>query len=356
VCGIHGEIPARRSPVAEQRSPDAAAAMSTEAPPTQAPLPERRRRRVTRLSGRDRVAVSIMVGVPLALVVGLVWLPTLASVLLSFTSWDGIGGLGAIKWVGFRNYDQIFSIYPPFFPALRHNLTWLLVLAVIPTTFGLFLAYLLDKNLRGSSIYQSAFYLPVVISLAVVGLMWELIYAPEEGIINNLLGRTGQDNLIDWLGDPSLNLWAVLVAASWRHAGYVMILYLAGMKSVDTALREAAAIDGASEWRAFRTVVFPALKPINVVVAVITVIESLRAFDIVYVINRGRNGLELLSTLVTDNIIGEASRIGYGSAIGVILLVIALVPIITYVVFAFKEDDVGASAVVVAGAPPDGGK
>lgn len=295
-----------------------------------------------------------MVGVPLALVVGLVWLPTLASVYLSFTSWDGIGGLGAIKWVGFRNYDQIFNIYPPFFPALRHNVIWLLVLALIPTMFGLFLAYLLDKNIRGSSIYQSAFYLPVVISLAVVGLMWELIYAPEEGILNNVLGRTGQNNLIDWLGDPSLNLWAVLVAASWRHAGYVMILYLAGMKSVDPALREAAAIDGASEWRAFRTVVFPALKPINVVVAVITVIESLRAFDIVYVINRGRNGLELLSTLVTDNIIGESSRIGYGSAIGVILLVIALVPIITYVVFAFKEEDVGHVS-NLAGAPPDGG-
>ena len=187
--------------------------------------------------------------------------------------------------------------------------------------------------------YQSAFYLPVVISLAVVGLMWELIYAPEEGIINTILGRNQQDNLIDWLGDPSLNIWAVLVAASWRHAGYVMILYLAGMKSVDPALREAAAIDGASEWHAFRTIVFPALKPINVVVAVITVIESLRAFDIVYVINKGRNGLELLSVLVTENITGETSRVGYGSALGVILLVIALVPIVTYVVFAFREEE-----------------
>ena len=96
-----------------------------------------------------------------------------------------------------------------------------------------------------------------------------------------------------------------------------MIIYLAGLKAVDPSLREAAAIDGASEWHAFRTVVFPALKPINIVVAVITVIEALRAFDIVYIINNGRNGLELLSVLVTDNIIGEASRVGYGSAIAV---------------------------------------
>jgi multiple sugar transport system permease protein len=280
----------------------------------------------------------VMLGVPLVFVVGLVWLPTLASIYLSFTSWDGIGGLDTISWVGTTNYDQIFSIYPPFWPALRHNLIWLGFLAVLPTTFGLLLAYLLDKNIRGTRAYQSVFFLPVVLSLAVVGFIWQLVYAPEQGLINNILGRTEQGQIINWLGDPSLNLWAVLVAAAWRHAGYIMVLYLAGLKSVDPALREAAAIDGASEWYAFRTVVFPALKPINIVVLVVTVIEALRAFDIVFIINKGRNGLELLSVLVYDNIVGEASRIGYGSALAVILLVISLVPIVTYVANTFGRD------------------
>jgi multiple sugar transport system permease protein len=165
------------------------------------------------------------------------------------------------------------------------------------------------------------------------------VYAPEQGLINNLLGRTEQGEVINWLGNPDLNLWAVLVAAAWRHAGYIMILYLAGLKSVDPALREAAAIDGASEWYAFRTVVFPALRPINIVVLVVTVIEALRAFDIVFIVNKGRNGLELLSVLVYDNIVGEASRIGYGSALAVILLVISLVPIVTYVANAFGRDE-----------------
>lgn len=290
-----------------------------------------------RLALRDRLAVTLMLGVPLAFVLGLVWLPTLASMLLSFTRWDGIGGIDTIEWVGTQNYKQIVDIYPPFWPALRHNLYWLAFLVLVPTTLGLLFAYLLDKQVRGSRIYQSIFFLPVVISFAVVGYMVQLIYAPEEGLINNILGRTDQDDLIDWLGNPDLNLWAVLVAAAWRHAGYIMVLYLAGLKSVDPALREAAAIDGASEWHAFRTVVFPAMKPINIVVLVVTVIESLRAFDLVYVINRGRNGLELLSVLVTDNIIGEASRIGYGSALAVILLVIALVPIVTFVANTFRE-------------------
>jgi multiple sugar transport system permease protein len=292
---------------------------------------------IRRLSLGDRLTVTLMVGIPLLFVVGLVWLPTFLSGVLSFTSWDGIGGFSQIEWVGTRNYQQIFEIYPPFWPAFRHNLIWLVFLALVPTTFGLLLAYLLDKNIRGTRVYQSVFFLPVVLSLAVVGFIWQLVYAPEQGLINNILGTTEQGNLIDWLGNPDINLWAVLVAAAWRHAGYIMILYLAGLKSVDPALREAAAIDGASEWYAFRTVVFPALRPINIVVVVVTVIEALRAFDIVYIINRGRNGLELLSVLVTDNIIGEASRVGYGSALAVILLVIAIVPIITFIVQEFKE-------------------
>jgi ABC-type sugar transport system permease subunit len=311
--------------------------MATDAAAVRDRAGARRRRRVGRLTAGDRVAVTLMVGVPLAFVVGFIWFPTLASVYLSFTNWDGIGGVDTINWIGTTNYQQIVEIYPPFWPAFRHNLIWLVFLALVPTILGMLLAYLLDKQLRGSRVYQSIFFLPVVISLAIVGFIWQLVYAPEQGLINNILGTTEQGNLINWLGDPQLNLWAVLVAAAWRHAGYIMILYLAGLKSVDPALREAAAIDGASEWYAFRTVVFPALKPINVVVVVITVIEALRAFDVVFVINKGRNGLELLSILVYDNIVGEASRIGYGSALAVILLVISIVPIAIFLANVFKE-------------------
>jgi multiple sugar transport system permease protein len=117
-----------------------------------------------------------------------------------------------------------------------------------------------------------------------------------------------------------------------------MIIYLAGLKAVDPALKEAAAIDGANERQAFFRVILPTLRPVNVIVLVITVIEALRAFDIVYAINKGRNGLELLSVLVTENIVGEASRIGFGSAIAVILLVISLGFIATYLSQLFKEE------------------
>jgi multiple sugar transport system permease protein len=202
----------------------------------------------------------------------------------------------------------------------------------------MFLAVLLDKNIRGTRIYQSILYIPVVLSLAIVGFIWNLQYAPEQGFINNVLGTTHPDNLIEWLGNKDINLWAVLVAASWRHVGYIMVLYLAGLKSVDPTLREAAAIDGANERQAFFRVIFPVLLPINIIILVVTVIESLRAFDLVWILNRGRNGLELLSVLVTQNIVGESQRIGFGSAIAVILLSISVVPIIVYLSRTLRED------------------
>lgn len=279
----------------------------------------------------DRAALALMLGVPALLVVGLVWLPAMATILLSFTRWDGIGGLGTIEWIGVQNYADAFTIYPPFQPALRNNLVWLAVLFTVPTLLGMLLAVLLDRELRGGSVYRSAFYLPVVLSLALIGFVWQLIYSRDQGLLNAFLALVSDAPAVDWFGNPDINLYAVLVAAGWRHTGYIMLLYLAGLKAVDPTLREAAAIDGAGPVRTFTRVVFPSLLPVNLVVVVVTVIDALRAFDIVWIVNRGRNGLELISALVTTNVIGEASRVGFGSALAVVMLAISLVFIVVYV-------------------------
>ena len=289
-----------------------------------------RRRRYTLLTRRDKILLALMVGIPLALDVILIWGPTLASVLLSFTNWDGIGAPEAKNWVGFKNYQFLFTGYSQFWPAFAHNVIWLLWLTFIATPLGMLFAVLLDREIRGSRIYQSVFYLPVVLSLVVVGFIWELQYYATEGFINNALGLVKSGHLIDWLGDSRLNLYAVLVAASWRHIGYIMILYLAGLKSVDPSLREAARVDGATEVQTFFNVVFPVMAPINVVIVVVTAIEALRAFDIAFIINQGKNGLELLSILITNNSLSEATLVGFGSAIAVVLLLISLVPIVTF--------------------------
>jgi multiple sugar transport system permease protein len=287
---------------------------------------------INQLSGVDRVVVGLMVVVPTLLVLWLVWVPAIGSVLLSFTNWDGIGPVSSVEFIGTKNYSDVVSIYPPFWPAVQHNLIWLAVMFLVATPFGMFLAVLLDRELRGTRVYQTAIYLPVVLSLALVGFIWQLIYSRDQGLINQVTGGT-----IDWYGDPQYNLWAALVASSWRHVGYVMLLYLAGLKGVDPSLREAAKVDGANERTTFFKVVFPVMAPINIIVLVITVIESLRAFDLAWVINKGRNGLELLGTLVTSNVVGEASRIGFGSAIASIMLVLSSVFVALYIRYIMRE-------------------
>ena len=111
---------------------------------------------------------------------------------------------------------------------------------VIATPLGMLFAVIIDRGIRGSRIYQSILFLPVMLSLALIGIIWELIYSPNYGLINTIIGQNHDDNLIAWLGNPHLNLWALLVEASWRQAGYVMVLFLAGLKAVDPSLREAA--------------------------------------------------------------------------------------------------------------------
>ena len=282
------------------------------------------------LTRYDRRILILMVGVPLLLDVALIWWPTLSSVVLSFTNWDGVGPVTAQNFVGFKNYQFMFTGYTLFWPAFLHNVIWLAWLAFIATPLGMFFAVLLDRDLRGSRLYQSVFFLPVVLSLVIVGFIWELQFSPTEGFINNALGLVKSGNIIDWLENPRINLFAILVAASWRHVGYIMVIYLAGLKSVDPTLREAAKVDGANELQTFFRVIFPVMAPINVVIAVITAIEALRAFDIAFIINQGKNGLELLSILITNNSISEASLVGFGSAIAVVLLLISLGPIIVF--------------------------
>jgi multiple sugar transport system permease protein len=294
-----------------------------------------------------------MLGVPVLIDLAFIWFPALGSIVLSFTRWNGIGGLHLGRTCqpppapsvlqngclyGVQNYHQAATVYPQFWPAVQHNLIWLAVFICFATPLGMLFAVIIDRGIRGSRIYQSIFFLPVMLSLALIGIIWQIVYSSQYGLINGLLHNTAPNTAIDWLGNPKLNLWSVLVEATWRQAGYVMVLYLAGLKSVDPGLREAASLDGANSWQTFWRVVFPTLRPINAVILVVTVIESLRAFDLVYITNGGVNGLELLSAMITTQIQGVGD-IGYGAALGVVLLVISLVPITFFLVQQFRKDN-----------------
>jgi multiple sugar transport system permease protein len=118
-----------------------------------------------------------MAGIPSLIVVSLVWVPALGTVVLSFTDWDFFSSLREAKNVGLQNYEDVVTTYPPFKPALQHNLIWLAFFFLVPTPLGMYMAVLLDRELRGSRIYETAFFMPVVLSLALTGFIWQLIYS-----------------------------------------------------------------------------------------------------------------------------------------------------------------------------------
>lgn len=301
----------------------------------------------------DRRWIFLFVAIPAFIHVMLVWVPSIGSIFLSFAEWNSLSPLSTIKWVGFKNYQDIFTVFDVnLYPALFNNLVLMLWLFLC-TALGMLFAYLLDKNIRGTRIYQSVLYLPTVLSGAVVGFIWKgVMFNQQLGLLNKLWPG---DN-IDFLGDSSTmfafqlpfldfpiglsrNFAAIMIASAWQHVGYIMVLYLAGLKAVDPSLREAASIDGANGWQTFRHVIFPSLKPVNVIVAVITVIQSLRAYDIVAALGSNR-GTQVIGTLVISTISGENSgRVGIGSAYAVVLLLLSLGFILYYVTDNFRRSE-----------------
>jgi len=290
---------------------------------TAAKSKSRRRRAFTK---GDRFTLSMFIGVPAFLHIVWVWIPALLTIALSFTYWNGVQ-LSNIRWAGLANYDTIFTASPQFWSAMRNNTYWLLWFSLIATPLGVLLAYQVDRRIRGHKIYESVYYIPVVLSLAVIGIIWRFM----------LGGYPGIEDAIPIFGNYDINTYVILSIASWRHIGYIMLLYLAGLKSVDPSLREAAAIDGATEWQSFKKVVLPAMKPVNVIIIVITVIESLRAFDLIYIIYGTSTGWPILGMLVFQNIYGQSASM-LGAAYAVILLLLSITPIVFYLRTVFRDD------------------
>ena len=286
------------------------------------------------LSQGDRFTLSAFVGIPTLLQIILLWVPAVVTIVLSFTYWNGVR-LEDIRWAGFQNYKTIFVNEPLFYQALKNNGIWLAFFVLVATPLGILLAYQVDRDIKGHAFYESIYYLPVVLSLAVIGIIWNFMLQPG-GFVQGLMGLDIGNAISIW-GNPDINTWVILGVASWRHIGYIMLLYLSGLKSVDPALKEAAAIDGATEWQIFRKIILPTMQPVNIIIVVITLIESLRAFDLVYIIYGNPTIFPLLNLLVFQNFAGQGISMK-GAAYAVILLVLCIVPIITYLRVTFKED------------------
>ncbi|WP_158866369.1 carbohydrate ABC transporter permease [Leifsonia sp. AG29] len=288
---------------------------------------------------RRRVSVPPPVVVLLVLVpflleaVGVFW-PAINGIAISFLKWNGFA---PPQNVGLENYTRMFSD-PVFFTALKNTGLWLVLFGGISFVGGLAAALLLQSERRGVGLYRTALFLPIVFSLVVTAMIWNAIYQPN-GMLNTLLDAVGLGSLKHvWLGDPSTALYAVIVAALWRQIGYVMILFIAGLKAIDPSLIEAARVDGANWGQRLRYVVLPQLRSVNLVVLSVLVIDALRSFDIVWSMTGGGpyRSTELLSTYMFSTAF-TSRQLGYGSALAVVIFLLAVGVIISYLVRAFSE-------------------
>ena len=274
--------------------------------------------------------------VPLAVEAFWVFWPALQGFWLSLTSWDGVS---APAFVGFGNFADLFSD-PIFRDSALNTLIWLVLFGGLSAVGGLALALLLQREGKGVGFYRAALFTPVVFSLVATSLIWQALYQPD-GLLNKLLGGLGLESWQHaWLADPDTALYAVLVPALWRQVGYVMVLYLAGLKGIDPSLFEAAKIDGAGRWQQFRYVTWPQLRSVNSVVLSVIIIDSLRSFDVVWSMTKGGpyHNSELLSTYMYAEAF-QSLRLGYASALAVVIFVLAFGVIVAYLVRAFREDD-----------------
>lgn len=273
---------------------------------------------------------------PVAFEIFWVFWPALNSLSLSVTRWNGIT---PAEPVGLQNFVDLWQD-PIFRTALTNNVIWLLGFGVLSIVIGLSLAVALNKPAPMVGVYRSAIFLPMVVSLVVTGLVWRVMYAPE-GPINATLELIGLESLQrQWLADPDLALYAVLIAAVWRQVGYIMVLYLAGLKATNESLEEAAAVDGANAWTRFWRIVMPQLKGVHTVVFAVTVIDALRTFDIVWAMTRGGpyNQTQLLSTYMFQQAF-TAGNLGYASAISVVIFALAIGFIIVYLARQAKNEE-----------------
>lgn len=248
--------------------------------------------------------------------------PIFQSLWISFYDWDG---LGEAKWIGLANYSELWAD-ANFYTALKNNVIWL-VLYLLAVPAGLFIAIFLNQTVRGIRLYKSLFFFPFVISQVVVGLIFSWFYAPDFGLLYELIEKlTGTG--IALLADPDYVTYGIIAAGLWPQIAYVMILYLTGLNNVAPDQVEAARLDGAKGWRMLWYVILPQLRPATFIAVVVTVIGALRSFDLVSIMTSGGpfGSSRVLSYYMYETALSEYGyRMGYGAAIAVVLFAIMMI-------------------------------
>lgn len=242
-------------------------------------------------------------------------------------------------FVGLRNYTILFRD-PIFLQSLKNNIFLVVGSLIAHLLIALFLANILFAKLRGSNFFQSAFFLPSVVTGVAVGLTWTFIFNSEFGMVNRILEILNLAQFQrQWLADESTAMLAIIIAVMWQFVGYHMVIQLAAMKNISDEIYEAAELDGASKWRQFTDITLPLIKPVLAVDAILIITGSLKYFDLVFVMTRGgpNHATEVLSTYLYYQGF-RTLKYGYASAIGNILLLLCVLAVVLSN-WIFKSDD-----------------
>ncbi|MGP3958646.1 carbohydrate ABC transporter permease [Nonomuraea sp. 3N208] len=259
----------------------------------------------------------------LLLFLGVIVVPFLMNVGVSFTRWSGVG---TPRWIGFDNYTRLLQD-ERFWQSFQHNVALIVAMAIVPTAIGLVLAAALFDYIgkrfgaRTASALRAMYYLPQVLPVAVAGVVWGWMLHPSYGAVNQIFGLE-----LDWLGDPDLALATVMAVMVWFQLGYPVVIFMAGLQRVDPAYYEAAEIDGASWWRKFWHITIPQIRPEIFVVLLTCTIAALKVFGPIFVLTRGGPGnATMVPSYFSYLNFFQKSNVGYGSAIATVLALIIIV-------------------------------
>jgi ABC-type sugar transport system permease subunit len=267
-----------------------------------------------------------------AFFVAFVGWPIIRSIYLSLTSWTGFG---SPSFTGLANYTRLASD-PVFQEALVTTIVFTAVTTVLQTLLPMLVAVLVNAGWRRAGVvFRTVLFIPGVVSFVVTGVLWQLIYDPNLGSLNRLLGATGLGGLKhQWLGDPHLVVPALIVVSLWQSLGLYMLIFFAGLQGISPALYEAAKIDGANAWQQLRKVTVPMLRRITGVVVALNLINGFKTFDLVWVMTQGGpdNHSQVLGTylysLAFGTLSGSVPQIGYATAISIVIMVICMITVI----------------------------
>jgi multiple sugar transport system permease protein len=284
-------------------------------------------------AGGDWLTPALLLALPFGLFLLLIIGPIVQSIAISLYDWDGTG---PAKWVGLGNYSELFSD-PQFYVSLKNNVIWLILFLLAPV-IGLALALFLNQNLAEMRLIKSLFFMPLVLAHVIIGVVFTWFYDPSFGILAIAFRAIGLPAPAI-LSNETFVTFGIIAAALWAQVAFCLVLFLAGLSQLDGEMIAAARLDGAERWSLFRHIVLPQLRPVAFVATIITIIMSLRNFDMIAVMTQG--GPYGSSTVLAYQMFDAtifSYRAGYGAAIATILFAIMSVYIAVFLRHSLKQE------------------